>query len=63
MEQNEIKQKADELWKKLKQHRKQSVREERLILDEIHDIIEECSHPNLQGKNEGYCPDCGYTYG
>lgn len=63
MTQGEIKQKADIVREKLRLHRKQVERTEEDIIDEWREIQRLCSHPDLKGKMEGYCPDCGYAYG
>jgi hypothetical protein len=63
MTQIEIKQKSDEIRERLKAFRKKTKRQERDIIEEWEDLQEKCSHPNKQGKSEGYCPDCGWTFG
>lgn len=63
MTQAEIKQKANAIREKLKLFRKCMKREERDIIEEWTDLQELCGHPDKLGNEEGYCPDCGWTFG
>jgi len=63
MEQYEIKKQSEEIKEKLRLFDKKKKREREDILDEWDELIRKCKHPNLRGHNEGYCPDCGYTFG
>jgi hypothetical protein len=63
MKQEKIKKEADKIREELRVHRRESKRKEQEIIDRWNDIIDKCTHPNLQGHREGYCPDCGYTFG
>jgi len=61
--QQEIKIKADIIQHRLKLFRRLFKKEEQAIIEEWQDVMDECSHPDKIGNNEGYCPDCGYTFG
>lgn len=63
MNQLEIKAEHLRIYAKLKAYRKKSARKERDIIEEWEDLQEQCSHPDKQGTHEGYCPDCGWTFG
>jgi len=63
MKKEKIIKKKNKFKKKLYKLDKQYKRERRDIVEEWKELMLKCSHPNLQGTNEGYCPDCGYTYG
>jgi hypothetical protein len=61
--QAEIKRQYDEIYGKLKKLRRDFKHDEQELIEIWQDLQDECQHPNKQGVNEGYCPDCGYTFG